>query len=159
MAGGGMAAPSKGGKKPLDLTLNLVPFIDLLITNICFLLITAVWTQLARINVSQKGQGQSANTEEQPPEARLKLTILVEEDGYTLIAGPERLNVPKQGAHYDTEKLASHLREVKGRLPEKTDVTVASEDGVRYEFLIQAMDVALAERFPDIQLSDAAAAM
>lgn len=159
MAGGGMAAPTKGGKKPLDLTLNLVPFIDLLITNICFLLITAVWTQMSRINVSQKSQGQSANTEEQPPEQQLKLTILVEEDGYTLVAGPERLSVPKQGTHYDREKLASHLREVKARMPEKTDITVASEDGVHYEFIIQAMDVALAERFPDIQLADAAAAM
>jgi biopolymer transport protein ExbD len=38
----------KGGKKALDAELNLIPFIDLLIVNICFLLITAVWVQMAR---------------------------------------------------------------------------------------------------------------
>lgn len=160
MAGGGMAAPTKGGKKALDLTLNLVPFIDLLITNICFLLITAVWTQMSRINVSQKSQGQTADQEEQPPEQQVKLTILVEKErGYTLIAGPERQSIPKTGDHYDTEKLGSMLREIKARLPDKNDITVASEDGVQYARIIEAMDVALAERFPDIQLADAAAAM
>lgn len=160
MAGGGGApTPAKGGKKALDLTLNLVPFIDLLITNICFLLITAVWTQMSRIDVSQKGQGAPSTSEEQPPEKQLKLTILVEEDGYTLIAGPERQSIAKQGAHYDTERLATMLREVKARMPEKNDLTVASEDGIRYEHIIQAMDVALSERYPEIQLSDAAAAM
>ncbi|MEK6606135.1 MAG: biopolymer transporter ExbD [Myxococcota bacterium] len=156
---GGMAMPQKGGKKALDLTLNLVPFIDLLITNICFLLITAVWTQLARINVSQKGQGAPSEEQQEPPPEQVKLIVLVEEDGFTLIAGGERLSVPKNGAHYDTEKLASLLREIKGRLPDKTDITVASDDGIKYESIIETMDVALMEKFPDIQLSESAAAM
>ena len=48
MAGGGPAPESgKKGKKALDATLNLVPFIDLLSCCISFLLITAVWTQIA----------------------------------------------------------------------------------------------------------------
>ena len=62
----------KGGKKSLDSELNLIPFIDLLIVNICFLLITAVWTQMARIKVSQKGKGSAAEKrEDQPPELRV----------------------------------------------------------------------------------------
>ena len=56
--GGAAPTPSgKGGKKPLDAAINLVPFIDLLSCCISFLLITAVWTQLARMDVTQKGQG------------------------------------------------------------------------------------------------------
>lgn len=153
-----MQPTGKGGKKPLDVELNLVPFIDLLITNICFLLITAVWTQLARMNVSQKSNSSQSVPDEPPPE-QINVVVLVEEDGYTLIAGGDRLSISKVGDHYDTEKLATQLRDVKTRLPDKTDIKVAAEDGIRYDYIIQAMDVCLVERFPDIQLVDAAAAM
>jgi len=55
--GGAAPTPSgKGGKKPLDASINLVPFIDLLSCCISFLLITAVWTQLARMDVTQKSK-------------------------------------------------------------------------------------------------------
>ena len=42
----------KGGKKALDAELNLIPFIDLLSCCIAFLLITAVWTQIAGLQVA-----------------------------------------------------------------------------------------------------------
>ena len=45
----------KGGKKALDAELNLVPFIDLLSCCIAFLLITAVWTQIAGLQVASSG--------------------------------------------------------------------------------------------------------
>ena len=44
---------NKSGKKPLNADLNLVPYIDLLTCMVAFLLITAVWSQLARLNVHQ----------------------------------------------------------------------------------------------------------
>ena len=43
----------QGRKKSLDAELNLVPFIDLLSTCICFLLITAVWIQIGSIQIKQ----------------------------------------------------------------------------------------------------------
>jgi len=150
----------KGGKKSLDAELNLIPFIDLLIVNICFLLITAVWTQMARIKVSQKGKGQAAEKrQDTPPELRVKVVVLVGDEGYTITAGGERLVVPKLGAIYDTAKLSKHLRDIKARLPKKDDITVAAEDGIRYKYLIRAMDVALAQHFSEIQVSDAGAAL
>ncbi len=54
----GGAAPVEGGKgkkKSLDAVINLVPFIDLLSSLIAFLLMTAVWTQLATLQVGQQG--------------------------------------------------------------------------------------------------------
>lgn len=150
----------KGGKKPLDAELNLIPFIDLLVVNICFLLITAVWVQMSRIKVNQKGKGSAAEKqEEQPPEMRVKVTVLVGEEGYVITAGADRLVVPKQGQIYDTEKLGKQLRDIKVRLPNKDDLTVAAEDGIKYVHLIRAMDVALSENFTSIQVSDAGAAL
>lgn len=150
----------KGGKKSLDAALNLVPFIDLLVCCICFLLITAVWTQMARIQVNQKGKGSAAKKQQdKPPEMQVKITILVGEDGYTLTAGSSRLVIAKQGEHYDVGKLGKQLRDLKVRLPNKNDVTVAVEDGIRYRHIVKAMDTALEQRFTSIRLTDASAAM
>jgi biopolymer transport protein ExbD len=155
-----LAPTGKGGKKSLDAELNLIPFIDLLIVNICFLLITAVWTQMARIKVTQKGKGSASQKEDDtPPEMRVKVVVLVGDEGYVITAGGERLVIPKQGQAYDTEKLARQLKEIKARLPNKDDITVAAEDGIQYKHLIRAMDVALAQHFTAIQVSDAGAAL
>lgn len=149
----------KGGKKPLDAELNLVPFIDLLVCCICFLLITAVWSQMARIEVNQKGKGSAAKKSDQKPEMKVKITLLVGEDGYTLTAGSSRVVIPKQGETYDTEKLGKQLRDIKVQLPQKSDITVAVEDNIRYKFVVRAMDVALAQHFTAIRLTDSSAAM
>lgn len=45
--------PSSGGRRSLDAEINLVPFIDLLSVCICFLLMTAVWTQISTVQVKQ----------------------------------------------------------------------------------------------------------
>lgn len=149
-----------GGKKSLNADLNLVPFIDLLVCCICFLLITAVWTQMARIKVSQNKKGSAAEKKEDtPPEMKVKVTVLIGDDGYTVTAGAERLVIPKKGDSYDTEKLAERLREIKTRLPNKDDLTMAVEDGIKYRLLIEAMDVALRERFANIRVSDSSAAL
>jgi biopolymer transport protein ExbD len=149
-----------GGKKSLDAELNLVPFIDLLVCCICFLLITAVWTQMARIEVNQKGKGSAAKKkQDQPPEMKVKITILVGEDGYTLTAGGSREVLSKQGEAYDTTALGKKLRDLKVRLPKKNDVTVAVEDGIQYKHIIKAMDIALQQHFTAIRLTDASAAM
>ena len=41
-----------GGKRKVDQEINMVPFIDLLMVTISFLLITAVWSSMARINAN-----------------------------------------------------------------------------------------------------------
>ena len=58
MAGAAPTPSGHGGKKALDAELNLVPFIDLLSCCISFLLITAVWTQIAGLQVASSGGGQ-----------------------------------------------------------------------------------------------------
>lgn len=42
-----------GGKKDLNADLNLTPFIDLLSTCVCFLLITAVWIEIGTVEIKQ----------------------------------------------------------------------------------------------------------
>lgn len=42
-----------GSKKELNAELNLTPFIDLLSTCVCFLLITAVWIEIGSVEIKQ----------------------------------------------------------------------------------------------------------
>jgi len=64
----GGAAPvdsGKGGKKSMDSEINLVPFIDLLSCLISFLIVTAVWTQIAALKVAT---GDAAPPDQSPQE-------------------------------------------------------------------------------------------
>lgn len=49
-------------RKSLDADINLVPFIDLLSMCICFLLMTAVWIQLASMQVKQSHGTEATDT-------------------------------------------------------------------------------------------------
>jgi len=52
MAGVDTGGGGKGGKRAVDQEINMIPFIDLLMVTISFLLITAVWSSMARLNAS-----------------------------------------------------------------------------------------------------------
>src|SRR5438132_1345091 len=132
---GGLQIAQKGGRKPLDAELNLVPFIDLLSCCISFLLITAVWTQLSRIDVQQKGQGQAGErTEETPPE--LKLGLLIDDSGFRLSAGGDIVPIQKKGKDYDYETLGTKLKAIKQANPDKNDIHLESDDVVKYDFIV-----------------------
>ena len=151
-----VATGNKGGKKPLNADLNLVPYIDLLTCMVAFLLITAVWSQLARLNVHQKGQGQAG--EDTPPEKVFKLIVLVNGEGFNLVADQDQQPIPKKGESYDFEKLADELKKIKESHADKTDIQVASEDTIKFETLVRTMDAAMTARFPDVSLIDAGGA-
>ena len=146
----------KSGKKSLNADLNLVPYIDLLTCMVAFLLITAVWSQLARLEAHQKGQGQAG--EEVPPDKVVKLVVVVNGEGFNLVAGDDQQPIPKRGDQYDFEKLGNELKKFKDTHSDKTDIQVASEDTIKFETLVKAMDIALTSRFPDISLIDAGGA-
>jgi biopolymer transport protein TolR len=154
-----MGVSVQGGKsrrKSLNADLNLVPYIDLLTCMVAFLLITAVWTQLARLQAQQKGQGQAG--EETPPVQQDKIIVIVNQEGFNLVVGQDQTPIPKRGADYDFEKLAGELKKAKDTHPDKNDVQVASEDQIVFDTLIRTMDTALTARFPDISLIDTGAA-
>src|SRR6187397_2338548 len=54
-------------RKAVDATLPLVPFIDLLLCCVMFLLVTAVWNELAVLSVTQQVPGGTADQAELEP--------------------------------------------------------------------------------------------
>ena len=101
----GGAAPEptgKGGKKVLDAYINLVPYIDLLMTIMTFLMMTAVWTQIAMLEVQNASGGQEAQPEDEDKDKPKPILVLV------------------------TDRA----------------VKIQSEDGVKYNNLVQLIDIA-----------------
>src|SRR3979490_47853 len=103
MAGGtGLGGGGKGKRKALDAAINLVPFIDLMAVTISFLIMTAVWTQISRLQVSQAG-GPSSDTP--PDEKALQLNLTITERGFTLSSSGALQEVPKVSGGYDVKGL------------------------------------------------------
>jgi biopolymer transport protein ExbD len=146
-----------GGKKSVDHSIPLVPFIDLLLCCVMFLLVTAVWNQLARINANQQQPGQPQMDTPPPEEPQVKLILQVQNAGYMLATtAGDQTSIPKNGDAYDDEQLITKLKERREMEPNRKDITVAPEDGVLYEHVVKAMDLVVGEGYVTMNLSDGA---
>ncbi len=143
MAGGGSPTPSKSGKKSLDFVVNLVPMIDLLSVLISFLLITAVWTELARINTDNVMDKSDVKPKQEQQEERKDLKILLDDKGGVQMrfTGEEPVRVERGDDLMG--RFREKITELKKRAKENQKVIVAAEDKVQYELLIQVMDICL----------------
>ncbi len=146
-----------GGKKSVDHNIPLVPFIDLLLCCVMFLLVSAVWNQLARIDANQQQPGQPSMDSPPPEEPQIKLILQVQKSGFVLATtAGERTEIPKSGDSYDIEELTKKLKERRELEPNKKDITVAPEDGVLYVDVVKAMDTVVGEGYEAMSLSDGA---
>jgi len=157
---GGGAMPEGGGKKgkkALDAVINVVPAIDLLSCCITFLLYTAVWTQISRLQVQQFGSGAP-----EPPageqQKALLVTLAVSERGMNLstTAGLSvDIPVERVGAelHQDLKVLGDKLKQLRADYPEATAVTVSSEDTIPYGELVQVIDTCVGQGLVSVSVT------
>ena len=145
-----------GGKKSVDSEIPLVPFIDLLLCCVMFLLVTAVWNKLARINANQQVPGQQSQMDE-PQEEQVRLYLQVRATGYRIVGTDgTNIEIPKSGEDYDQESLRDRLQQRREQEPNRRDLIVAPEDGVEYEDVISAMDLVVGAGYQNMSLSDGA---
>ncbi len=140
----------KPGKRSLTASLNLVPYIDLLTCMVAFLLITAVWTQLAQLSISQRQRGPDGTQDATPPAT--KISVVVGPEGINLVVNQDREIVPNRDGEPDLGALGALLKKAKGLYPDKDDVQIASEDSVVFDRLTGVMDTTIAAGFPTVSL-------
>lgn len=153
----GAAIDTGDDKKSVDVHLNIVPFIDLLSCLTAFLLVTAVWTNLAQISIKPKGVAREAS-EALTDNEQVRASILIQEN--TIWVGLSRINefrqIKKEGEDYNWAALREVLTEHKS-LPyfaEREDIEVAAEDDITYQTIISVMDTAVDAGFIDVGLAD-----
>jgi biopolymer transport protein ExbD len=143
----------KGGKKPLDAELNLVPFIDLLSCCICFLLITAVWTQISGLQVASSG----GPPDQQKQETTIDVKLLLTEKGYSLTMAGAQIDIPKvngrDGPSFDRKTLDEKLKTLKASLPDQNAITVQPEDAVAYSDLVETVDTVLGQQLRNVTVA------
>lgn len=155
MAGGGAPVPEGGsGKKSVDFQLNMVPFIDLLSVLIAFLLMTSVWTQVAKIDVKQSpNQISDEPQQEKPDEQKLNLTVLIKSTGYSVMAKSAVVkDIEKKGDAYDSAVLSEVLKQQRDLNPSNEELIVTCEDKIPYQEMITVMDIALEYKLTGISV-------
>jgi len=141
---------------------------NLMVILVPFLLITAVFSRLAVLELNLPG---SSGEPVEPQEQAFQLEVIIRAD--KIEVGDRNQGLlgvyPNKGDGYDYEALSNKLSELKRRYPSKTDASILLEQDIEYDTLVQVMDrVRIAERvdeeeqsvkrfdlFPDISIGDA----
>ena len=117
-----------------------------------FLLVTAYWNQLASLDALQDVPGE--RSVDQPPRDALRLVLQVQAGGYVLSStAGDRVQIPKVNDSYDLSTLRDRLAAYRAAEPSRGDLTLAPDDGVAYDALVQAMDAAAAQGFVGFSVS------
>ncbi|HVK60545.1 MAG TPA: biopolymer transporter ExbD [Bdellovibrionales bacterium] len=131
-------------RKHLDFEVNLIPFIDLLSTCICFLLLTAVWVSVASIDVKQAVGGQPGDESAKKP----TMWVLMKADGdlsfdiqnSRLPARLAKFTLQGQAGKPDVERISGIVEQLKAREPSLTTALIQPQAVSVYEDIIDLMD-------------------
>jgi biopolymer transport protein TolR len=159
MAGGmDLGTGGKGGKKALDATINLVPFIDLMAVTISFLIMTAVWTQIGRLQVSSAGGDSDPNEKD---DKLPQITLLLAEKEIKISVGSAQLGdaittARDEKGQLQLVKVQDLLKKIREQIPDQTAITVQTEDDVRYEDLVRVIDECIGDGLTAVSVSPVA---
>jgi biopolymer transport protein ExbD len=163
-----MIRSRRGGRHHRNDTaeLNITAFMNLMVILVPFLLITAVFSRLAILELNLPG---SSTEPVDPQEQAFQLEIIVRQE--KIEVGDRNQGLlgvyPNGDDGYDYVALATKLSELKERYPDKSDASILLEQDIAYDTLVQVMDtVRVAEEiddesivrsdlFPDISIGDA----
>lgn len=143
MASAGAGTSGGGGRrKNLDADLNLVPFIDLLSTCICFLLMTAVWMEIGALQVKQATGTEAAPTASESLEMDVRFASPTKLE-LAIKGGASKKNQKFLVESANSEERLSKLGTVLAGLPVKlfSVARVTTMSGVSYGDMVSVMDV------------------
>lgn len=131
-------------KKSLDFEVNLIPFIDLLSTCICFLLLTAVWINVASMNVKQAVGGQAADSGAKKPTVWVAMSpsgdLTLDVKDAHVPAKLEKFSIPGQQGKPNLELLANAVAQLKAAEPALNTALIQPTAASIYEDIIGLMD-------------------
>jgi biopolymer transport protein ExbD len=143
----GVNVDSGGGRRrAVDSEINMVPMIDLLMVTVSFLLLTAVWTHMGRIEGTSQVQGLP---DPSPPveHARMHVDVPTGESAFVITVRRgneivETANVPRETPSALGSKLDEMRRTHPGDLAgeESRTVVLHTDNELRYREMVAVMD-------------------
>ena len=126
--------------------LNVTTFLNLMVVLVPFLLITAVFSRMAVVELnlpSSTGGPVSA-------EIGFRPEVIVREDGVEITNGRAVIAaIPNVAGEYDLATLSRYMLSLKRDYPDVEDISVLLEPEIPYDYLIQVMDVVRSAEVPD----------
>jgi biopolymer transport protein ExbD len=118
--------------------LNITAFMNLMVVLTPFLLITAVFSRLAILELNLPAS-QSQATVDETPEFQLEITV--RDSGIEVgDRNAGTLNrIEKNGSDYRLDELSAYLARIKQQFPDKSDATLLLEPEVSYQLLVSVM--------------------
>lgn len=134
--------------KPREI--NLIPLMNLFVTMIPLLLLTAAFYHVGMVSVSVPGQTRGPPTVMGRDEVAVNVRLSAR--GFTLTASNDALAdvelrrldavIPRRGARLDLDALGEALARIKRRYHESTTLVVFPSEETSYQELIDTMDAA-----------------
>lgn len=118
--------------------LDVTTFLNLMVVLVPFLLITAVFSRIAIVELHLPSAN-SSTQEKQPP---FSLEVIVRQNGLELTNGHDVIAaIPNVESGYDLDTLGNYILSLKKEYPESNAASVLLEPDIAYDYLIQVMDV------------------
>ncbi|MGE0623545.1 MAG: ExbD/TolR family protein [Pseudomonadales bacterium] len=125
--------------------LDVTTFLNLMVVLVPFLLITAVFSRIAIVELNLPST--SATVPSQEPEFRLE--VIVRESGLEIGNGKSVIAaLPRKEGEYDLETLSKYVVSLKEDYPTTDAASVLLEPTIPYDYLIQVMDVVRSVEIP-----------
>jgi biopolymer transport protein ExbD len=132
------------GKQELEL--NVTTFLNLMVVLVPFLLITAVFSRMAVIELNLP----SSTSAPAPSEIGFRPEVIIRELGVEITNGRQIIaTIPKVGGEYDMATLAQYMRSLKEDYSDVDAASVLVEPQIPYDYLIQVMDIVRSVDVPD----------
>jgi biopolymer transport protein TolR len=147
-------------KKDLNFEINILPILDVLSVLICFLLLTAVWTQIGSLDTKQAVGDNSTNGAKNPPsiwtmvDAQGNLDIQLR--NIKPVGGarvPLEFRITSRGQGVEFESFKQRLLGLKAQIPDLKVGVIRPDAKVNYGDVIHLMDQLKQTEITDVGLS------
>lgn len=145
----------RGGKRKFADNLNLVPFIDLFSTLIIFLLMTAVWDQLAAIqaNLGDQAGGKAIEIPKDVKKVKQTTKITVTDKMVEFFDDGKSAQIPIEGRVFNLAPLTEFVTAMRAKYQDKTDMVIIASDTAKYDNVISVMDECIGQNFKEVVLT------
>ncbi len=162
-----MSRHRKYRKRNIDTAeLNITAFMNLMVVLVPFLLITAVFSRMAILELNLPAAGKTVASQQK---LKFEFQVIVYKNKISVVDNKGGLirSIPLYKAKHNTKALTDLLKQIKAKYPNKTNTTILASANTSYETLVNVMDSVrtyqakkdgefiYAELFPDIAIGDA----
>ncbi len=144
-------------RKPEVEELNLIPLMNLFVTMIPLLLLTAAFYHIGMVSVSVPTQSE-AESDVATGKASVTMNVRMKDDGLTLTASSATIPeadlkgldavIPKKGKGHDLERLNKVLEGIKRRYEQSDTIMLVPSKKTVYDDMIAVMDAARTMKVP-----------